>query len=207
MLIRHLAISSFCVLNTPFQIKRLMNTSFSRNDTYLLIQFFVVSRAQFSLIIVRYVFAKRAVPFCLVFYNPFFFPRSKFCCKMLFEAHIFYPFSGHYLAKKIGQNFLKCCYKSNTTLPFVPYAKTKLISVLFSNVTQPPQLSAIAFSPPYFYHSPSKPMTCLPYESPIAQWLEHPTCIWKVVGLIPVKGTVSRLCARASVICLFFKRQ
>ena len=135
----------------------------------------------------RYVFAKRAVPCCLVFYNPFFFPRSKFCCKMLFEAHFFYPFSGHYLAKKIGQNFLKCCYKSNTTLPFVPYAKTKLISVLFSNVTQPPQLSAIAFSPPYFYHSPSKPMTCLPYESPIAQWLEHPTCIWKVVGLIPVK--------------------
>ena len=30
-------------------------------------------------------------------------------------------------------------------------------------------------------------MTCSPYESPIAQWLEHPTGIWKVVGLIPVK--------------------
>ena len=33
------------------------------------------------------------------------------------EAHVFYPFSGHYLAKKI-QNFLKW-FKSNTTLPFV----------------------------------------------------------------------------------------
>ena len=30
-------------------------------------------------------------------------------------------------------------------------------------------------------------MTCSPYESPIAQWLEHPTGIWKVVGLMPVK--------------------
>ena len=30
-------------------------------------------------------------------------------------------------------------------------------------------------------------MTCSPYESLIAQWLEHPTGIWKVVGLISVK--------------------
>ena len=30
-------------------------------------------------------------------------------------------------------------------------------------------------------------MTCSPHESPIAQWLEQPTGIWKVVGLIPVK--------------------
>ena len=106
-----------------FQIKWL-NAGFSRNNSNLSIILFVASRAQLSVIIVRYVFAKRTVYFCLVFYNPFFF-HGNFagkCCWKLF----FYPFSGHYLCKKVGQNFLKCC-KSNTTLPFVPYTKIKLI--------------------------------------------------------------------------------
>ena len=29
----------------------------------------------------------------------------------------------------------------------------------------------------------------LAYESPIAQWLEHPTGIWKVMGSAPVGGS------------------
>ena len=40
--------------------------------------------------------------------------------------------------------------------------------------------------PPMLPQQNNLSMTCLPYESPIAQWLEHPTSIWKVVGLIPV---------------------
>ena len=35
----------------------------------------------------------------------------------------------------------------------------------------------------------TKPTTCSPYEMPIAQWLEHPTSFWDVVGLIPAGGS------------------
>ena len=41
--------------------------------------------------------------------------------------------------------------------------------------------------PPMLPQQNNLSMTCLLYESPIAQWLEHPTSIWKVVGVIPVK--------------------
>ena len=35
----------------------------------------------------------------------------------------------------------------------------------------------------------TKPVTCSPYEMPIAQWLEHPPSFWEVVGSIPAGGS------------------
>ena len=96
--------------------------------------------------------------FAWCFITPFSF--LEILLKNAVGSSFFYPFSDRYLAKKIGQNFLKCC-KSNTTLPFVPYAKIKLMYVLFWKETQPPQLAAVAFSPPYFYIT--FPALFLPY--------------------------------------------
>ena len=74
--------------------------------------------------------------FAWCFMTPFSF--AEILLKNAVWSSFFYPFSGHYLAKKICQNFLKCC-KSNTTLPFVPYAKIKLIiiSVVLKSDTAP----------------------------------------------------------------------
>ena len=80
-----------------FQIKWL-NTGFSRNNS--------TSRAQLSVIIVRYVFAKRAVYMylCLVFYNPFSF--AKILLKNTVGSSFFNPFSGHLIcAKRLAKIF------------------------------------------------------------------------------------------------------
>ena len=125
MLFCHFVISAFCVLNTPFKIKWLITSTLVSVEITLIFQYSRLSHLEHSFLILLWdVFAKRAVYFCLVFYNPFLFPGNfaEKCCWKL----IFYPFFDPYLAKKISQNFLKCC-KSNTTLPFVPYAKIKLM--------------------------------------------------------------------------------
>ena len=70
--------------------------------------------------------------FAWCFITPFSF--TEILLENAVGSSFFYPFSGHYLCKKVGQNFLKCC-KSNTTLPFVPYAKIKLICVVLKGDT------------------------------------------------------------------------
>ena len=70
--------------------------------------------------------------FAWCFITPFSF--TEILLENAAGSSFFYPFSGHYLCKKVGQNFLKCC-KSNTTLPFVPYAKIKLICVVLKGDT------------------------------------------------------------------------
>ena len=52
--------------------------------------------------------------FAWCFITPFSF--EEILLKNAVGSSFFYPFSSHYLAKKISQNFLKCC-KSNTMLP------------------------------------------------------------------------------------------
>ena len=112
----------------------IISRSFSRLNDWTLVsveitlifQYSCLSHLEHSFLLLLWdlSFVKRAVYFCLVFYNPFFFPGNfaENCCM---EANFFNPLSDPYLAKKIGQNFLKCC-KSNTTLRFVSYAKIKL---------------------------------------------------------------------------------
>ena len=73
---------------------------------------------------------------------------------------------------KLFQKFRNCLRKSTKLKMMLWYS----LSLSIHPPTRPPMLP----------QQNNLSMTCLPYESPIAQWLEHPTSIWKVVGLIPV---------------------
>ena len=83
---------NYTISKSFFQIKWLNNAGFSRNNPNLSIQLFVTSRAQFSLIIVRFVFVKRAVYCCLVFYNPLFRNLLKNAvAKLIFKIRFLIP--------------------------------------------------------------------------------------------------------------------
>ena len=134
MLIRHFIIFSissfwhyFCVLNMPFQIKWLMNTGFSRNNTNL----------SNSRVFSYYCEIIMSLPreqsiFAWCFITPF--PVAVKCCWKLIFSSVFWSLSG----QKDQPKFSKMLrVQQFIALPFVPYAKIKLICVVLKSDTAP----------------------------------------------------------------------
>ena len=86
--------------------------------------------------------------FAWCFITPFPFPVK--CCWKLIFSSVFWSLSG----QKDQPQFSKMLQVQRYALPFVTYAKIKLIQVLFWKVTQPPELCLLLNSllPIYFYH-------------------------------------------------------